>query len=57
MARMSVARLLSCEFAQTDCHVCQQAAAEHISKLHSGIDLLINNAGIAEGVDEPSLEM
>lgn len=54
---MSVARLLSCEFAQTDCHVCQQAAAEHISKLHSGIDLLINNAGIAEGVDEPSLEM
>ncbi|DBA71249.1 TPA: hypothetical protein ACH3X2_011067 [Trebouxia sp. C0005] len=34
-----------------------KAAAEEIANLYSGVDLLINNAGIDEGVEIPALEL
>ena len=32
-------------------HLCLQAAVKEVANAHSGVDLLINNAGIDEGVD------
>lgn len=34
-----------------------QAAAEEVGSAYSGVDLLINNAGVCESVEEPVLEM
>lgn len=31
-------------------HSCLQQAATEISKIHDGVDILINNAGIDEGI-------
>ena len=37
--------------------VCWQAGVQEVGNTYSGVDLLINNAGICESVEEPVLEM
>ena len=36
---------------------CCQAAVQEVGNAYSGVDLLINNAGVCESVEEPVMEM
>lgn len=37
--------------------LCCQAAVQEVASAYSGVDLLINNAGVCESVEEPVMEM